>query len=263
MFCRTCPNFLGTGHDPATDPDQCPVCLSQAPNAANAAPLMPACQMCHGTGIEPKRMSHGLYAPVEIGGGNCWHCDGTGRERGTREGFPIIIRPGHLGADESLPAHAWPGGYPLAYMPGTVFGEDLIDTACVLLCANCATHSLKTDEWADDEAMTSVLEDGDLEQNSVCDGCSAVIAYQNWCSDCGESVDCDEENPFHLCPATEPYTVRYLTHCPGSDWIIAPIDSFGPDDARKTAADVRYMFGAAFVHYQPSRLDFPPAIEEE
>jgi hypothetical protein len=240
-----------------------------APNAANAAPLMPICDACGGTGISGNERTYdintGTYTETDTPV-HCYTCDGTGRLRATREGFPPIIRPGHLGADESLPAYAWPGGYPLAYLPGTVFGDDLIDTGCVILCADCATQSLHNpDEWTDEEAMASVLEDGDLEQNTVCDGCNAVIAYQNWCHDCGESVDCDDDHPFHLCPATEPYTVRFLTHCPGSDWITwegaYPVE--GPDHARSIAAALRNTGNAAFVHVQPSRLDFPPVISEE
>jgi hypothetical protein len=235
-----------------------------APNAANAAPLMPACDHCHGTGIWERWGADVDKSP-------CPFCDGTGRRRGTREGFPAIIRPGHLGADESLPAYAWPGGYPLAYMPGTViqFGvspsdDDLINTNAVILCAECATQSLHNpDEWTDEEAMTSVLEDGDLEQDTVCDGCNAVIAYQTYCHECRESVDCDESNPVHLCPATEPYTVWYLPTVPSDEWKAFRYDPEGPEKAKEIAHSLRVQGLAAFTHVQPSRLDFPPVIEEE
>lgn len=231
-----------------------------APNAANAAPLMPVCDVCHGAGInEPYRAGE----PAQ----RCYPCNGTGRLRITHEGLPRIIRPGHLGADEQLPAYGWPGGYPLVYLPGTVYpgvgsDDDLINTNSIILCAACATQSLHNpDEWSDEEAMTSVHEDGDQEQNTVCDGCNEVIAYQNWCHDCQDSVDCDEANPVHLCPKTEPYTVRWLETVPSDNWHTSVNTSlFGPDIAKEYAAALRQS-GAAFVHVQPSRLPFPPTLE--
>jgi hypothetical protein len=230
-----------------------------APNAANAAPLMPVCDACSGSG-----MSRMVWENTD---GQCAVCNGTGRLRGTREGFPAIIRPGHLGADESLPAYAWPGGYPLAYYPvderrgGTDLSGDV-------LCPECATaelHAAATSDldWerTDTGMHAECCGNSDWESNLACDNCYRVIQYQTYCHECQESVDCDEDNPYHLCPKTEPYTVRYLTHCPGSDWKTYPKTAEGPDDARRIAKN--FLPEAAFVHVQPSRLDFPPVIEEE
>jgi hypothetical protein len=239
-----------------------------APNAANAAPLMPVCDACHGTGISGNERTYdintGTYTETDTPV-HCYTCDGTGRLRATREGFPPIIRPGHLGADESLPAYAWPGGYPLAYYPCTYRAAEHAEMIGDVLCPDCATAELHADEPDESLCFISQIEEEVSESNLTCDNCNAVIAYQTYCHDCRESVDCDDDHPFHLCPATEPYTVRFLTHCPGSDWITwegaYPVE--GPDHARSIATALRNTGNAAFVHVQPSRLDFPPVISEE
>jgi hypothetical protein len=48
----------------------------------------------------------------------------------------------------------------------------------------------------------------------VCDGCNAVIAYQNWCHFCQASVDVDEDHP-HVCrPLKWSFVASYTKTAP-------------------------------------------------
>jgi hypothetical protein len=61
-------------------------------------------------------------------------------------------------SDGTLPAYAWPGGYPIIY----------IDTHCDVLCASCATKALDAEDTTCKPVACEVFYEGPIDFCAEC-----------------------------------------------------------------------------------------------
>lgn len=94
--------------------------------------------------------------------------------------------------------YAWPGGYPLSYYPVNEHGSG----DGVLICADCVNAELADPERTQPDGTAGYISslEEEVHDTVTCDGCNEVIAYQNWCHECQDSVDVDEDTGPHICP---------------------------------------------------------------
>lgn len=144
-----------------------------------------------------------------------------------------------------LDAYAWPGGYPIAYYPVDEHGCTVGD----VICAGCANAEADAGfDYANDAGfIAQIIEEA--HNTEYCDNCSDVIAYQNWCDFCQDSVDCDESNPIHTCkPRKWLVTTHYDRH-----------PSTKPFHTRQEARDYRNSFRYA-RHTRDLKMTISPIV---